>query len=457
MEREFFRGKRVVVMGLGRFGGGLDSARFARQAGAEVIITDMAGPEALASAVEELADLEGITYHLGGHRLEDFEQCDVVIVNPAVPPDNAFLGAAKKAGALLTSQIELFFELCPARTVGITGANGKSTTTALTAHLLDAGRGATGIGRVWLGGNIGNRPLLTELDRIAAGDVVVLELSSFQLEQLARIRRAPDISVITNLTPNHLDRHGTFEAYCAAKENIFRHQRLDAGRPAVSVFNAEDAITSQWFDRYAGESGRICVKFHHADVPASVVERFKLPGKANLSNLAAAMAVARQLGIGDEIVKDCVGAFKGLEHRLEFVARVRGVDWYNDSIATTPPSAIVALEAFEAPKVIIAGGYDKKLPFDEFGQKIAEKAEAAILIGSTAEKIAAAIEAARQDADRPRVLFAADMQEAVSKAADIARPGSVVLMSPACASYDMFTNYRQRGDVFAGCVRSLPS
>ena len=457
MEKDFFQGKHVVVMGLGRFGGGLDSARFAHGAGAAVTVTDMADAQALAPVLKELADLDGITYHLGGHRAADFETCDVVIVNPAVPPDSEYLRTALGAGALLTSQIEIFFQLCPAATVGITGANGKSTTTALTAHLLEAGRQVAGIRQVWLGGNIGNRPLLVDLDRIGPDDVAVLELSSFQLEQLARVRHAPDIAVITNLTPNHLDRHGTFEAYCDAKEGIFRYQRLDAAAPSTSIFNAEDPITSAWFDRYAGQRGRVCVKFHHQDVPAAVVEAFRLPGKANLSDLAAAMAVARRLGIDDSVVAGCIGAFKGLEHRLEFVARVRGVDWYNDSIATTPPSAIVALEAFDAPRVIIAGGYDKKLPFDAFGRKIAADAAAAILIGATARKIAAAIEAARTDQQRPKVVFAADMREAVARAADIARPGCVVLMSPACASYDMFTNYRQRGDIFAECVRALPS
>lgn len=455
MEKDFFRGKRVLIMGLGRFGGGLDSARFAHAAGAEVTITDAACEDTLSPILQELSDLDNITYHLGGHRAEDFRSCHAVIVNPAVPPESEFLHIARQAGVLLTSQIEVFFQLCPARIVGITGANGKSTTTALTAHILRAGRRQAGFERIWLSGNIGNRPLLADLDHIGRNDIVVLELSSFQLEQLGRIRRGPDISVITNLTPNHLDRHGTFQAYCDAKENIFLHQRLDAAAPVASIFNAEDQITSAWFVRYAAQMGRICVKFHHRNVPSAVAAKFKLPGKANLSNLAAAMTVARQCGIDDATVEDCIGNFEGLEHRLEFVARVGDVDWYNDSIATTPPSAIAALEAFDAPKIIIAGGYDKKLPFEDFGLKIARKAEAAILIGATAHKIAAAIEAARTDERRPNVFFAADMQQAVVKAAEIAKPGFVVLMSPACASYDMFTNYRHRGQVFSECVRSL--
>jgi len=444
-------------MGLGRFGGGLDSARFAHSTGARVTVTDSASEESLAPVLKELAPLAGIQYHLGGHREEDFRNCDAVIVNPAVPPESDLLRTAAAAGALLTSQVEIFFQLCPARSVGITGANGKSTTTALTAHLLNAGRRQARIRQVWLSGNIGNRPLLEILNQIDPKDVAVLELSSFQLEQLARVGRAPDVALITNITPNHLDRHGTFQAYCDAKETIFRRQRLDAASPAVSIFNAEDPITSGWFERYAAQDGRTCLMFHHTHVPPAVAANFKLPGNANLSNLAAAMAVARQFSIDQNTVAACIADFKGLEHRLEFVARVRGVDWYNDSIATTPPSAIVGIDAFQAPRIIIAGGYDKKLPFDEFGRKIAEQTEAAVLLGATARKIAAAVETARIDPTRPELFFAASMHEAVEKAAEIAKPGSVVLMSPACASYDMFTNYKHRGDVFATCVRELPS
>ena len=337
--------------------------------------------------------------------------------------------------------------------MGITGANGKSTTTALTAHLLDAGRGATGIGRVWLGGNIGNRPLLTELDRIAAGDVVVLELSSFQLEQLARIRRAPDISVITNLTPNHLDRHGTFECVLRAKETSGTSGLTR--RPAVSV------SMRKMRSRRSGSTGTR-VK---ADALCQVSPCGRAVRSWSGSNCRARRTCPtwrrrwrwRQLGIGDEIVKDCVGAFKGLEHRLEFVARVRGVDWYNDSIATTPPSAIVALEAFEAPKVIIAGGYDKKLPFDEFGQKIAEKAEAAILIGSTAEKIAVAIEAAPPGRGPAEGTVCRGYAGGGQQGRRYRQAGQCCAHEPGVRQLRHVHQLPPPRRCFAGCVRSLPS
>ncbi|MHC5060319.1 MAG: UDP-N-acetylmuramoyl-L-alanine--D-glutamate ligase [Planctomycetota bacterium] len=448
MDKDFLAGKSVLVMGLGQFGGGADSAVFASQAGANVTVTDLADEDSLAGPLEQLASCD-IEYHLGGHHIEDFKNADIIIVNPAVPADNKFLQIAQNANKLITSQIEIFFQLCPCRIVGITGANGKSTTTALTAHLLQEG---ADLGEVWLSGNIGNRPLLRLLEKIQARDVIVLELSSFQLDQLGRIQKGPDVSVITNLTPNHLDRHGTFEAYCAAKENIFKFQKIDQSNPAVSIFNAEDPVTAEWFARYSKQRSRRCLAFKAADVPDQLRQAFKLPGVANLSNLAAAAAVAREFGLGDEQMVRAVGTFEPLEHRLQLVAEIDGVRWYNDSIATTPASAIAALEAFAAPKIIIAGGYDKGLAFDELGKKIAQKAKAAILIGKTAAKIDDAIRKAGKK--NVQAEFAHSMAQAVNLANRYARNGDVVLLSPACASYDMFTNFQQRGQVFTNLVKA---
>ncbi|MBN1124415.1 MAG: UDP-N-acetylmuramoyl-L-alanine--D-glutamate ligase [Sedimentisphaerales bacterium] len=459
MEIDFFKGKSVLVMGLGQFGGGVDSARFACRAGAKVIVTDQTSPETLAEPLAQMADCS-IEIHLSGHREEDFgpEGPEVIIVNPAVHPDNRYLALARENDKYITSQIEVFFQLCPAPIVGITGANGKSTTTALTAHLLKAGLGADDVGyqKVWLGGNIGNRMLLSEIWEIRPDHVVVLELSSFQLEQLARIRKAPKIALITNLTPNHLDRHGTFEAYCAAKENIFQFQPTDPTDLCISIFNSDDLVTSQWFSRYNGQSGRTCLEFSDRDVPDSLAKRFPLAGKANRSNLSAALKVAQSLHVPDDRIAQAVETFRSLPHRLEPVATINGVTWYDDSIATTPPSAIAALEAFECPRIILAGGYDKNLPFDEFGAAIASHAKAAVLIGKTAPKIAKAIYQA--DPNTPvQIEFTASMVEAVQKCAEIACPGDVVLLSPACASYDMFRNFEHRAAAFKECVLSLCS
>ena len=454
INRDFIVGKSVLVMGLGQFGGGVDSAIFASEAGAKVTITDLADEKTLTESLEQLSK-HNVEYHLGGHHEEDFTKADIVIVNPAVPPDNRFVQIAHNANKTITSQIEIFFQLRACRTVGITGANGKSTTAALTAHLLTAGVGQEGVDfdRVWLSGNIGNRPLLGMLEEMDTLDVVVLELSSFQLEQLWRIEKAPDVSVITNLTPNHLDRHGTFEAYCRAKENIFKFQKGCKDKPSVSIFNADDPITAEWFERYNKKPDRQCLTFKAADVPQALRQVFNLPGGANLSNLAAAIVVARELGVNDERMREAVGTFEALPHRLELVAEINGTRWFNDSIATTPASAIAALEAFEAPKIIIAGGYDKHLPFDELGHKIARKAKAAILIGKTAAKIAEAISAAGQTS--VQVEFASSMAEAVDCANRFAQECDVVLLSPACASYDMFTNFQHRGKVFRTLVKAL--
>ncbi len=446
LDRQFFADKKVLVMGLGRFGGGVDAAKFAAGTGARVIVTDLASEEKLGNSIRQLEKFAEIEYHLGSHEPADFEQADVIIVNPAVPSDNKNLQLARQCGKVITSQIGIFFQLCPAMIIGITGSNGKSTTTALAAHLLKSANK----GNVWLSGNIGNEPLLTILDKINRKDIVVLELSSFQLEQLAEIKKAPDVSLLTNLTPNHLDRYGTFANYYAAKENIFKFQEPDEKCHAVSIFNAEDKIAAEWFEKYKTDAGRTCIKFSTDDISEEIRESFPLPGRANLSNLAGALCIARYFGIEDEKIIKRLPNFKGLPHRLELVAEIKGVKWYNDSKATTPQSAVNAIEAFDQPIIIIAGGYDKNLPFDEFGRKIAEKAKAAILLGQTAEKIASTIR-------KTKIEVVKSLDEAVNSAGQLAESGDVVLLSPACASYDVFDNFEQRGKEFTRLVSELKS
>ncbi len=455
MNREFFAGKKVLVMGLGRFGGGVDVARFARKAGAKVKVTDLAKAEQLEDSVRQLAEFGDFEYRFGSHQHSDFEQADIIVVNPAVPPDNEFVRLADKGGKFVTSQISIFFQLSPALIIGVTGANGKSTTAALAAHLLKSAVDQKGIkySNVWLSGNIGNRPLLEIIEEIGKNDLVVLELSSFQGQQLEQIKKAPKVALLTNLTPNHLDRHGSFDNYCRAKENIFRFQELNTDCPAVSIFNAEDKVAAEWFEKYKSDTGRTCVKFSADDVSKDVRKHYGLPGRANLSNLAAAMAIAKYFGLDDERIKDCLADFEPLPHRLEFVAEIKGVRWYNDSIATTPQSAIAALEAFDQPKIIIAGGCDKDLSFTEFGSCISQKARAAVLIGRTAEKIAESIEACAEN--HATIRFAQSLEQAVEIADTLATAGDVVLLSPACASYDMFDNFQHRGREFCKLVNQI--
>jgi UDP-N-acetylmuramoylalanine--D-glutamate ligase len=465
MNKDFFTDKKVLIMGLGRFGGGVDVAEFAVGAGAKVIVTDLAPAEQLSDSIDKLEEFPDIEFHLGSHDPADFKQADVIIANPAVSGDNEFLQLARRNNKYVTSQINIFFELCPAQIIGITGANGKSTTAALTAHLLKktiSDIRHTRYENVWLSGNIGNQPLLTILDKIKANDLVVLELSSFQLEQLAEIQKAPKVALLTNLTPNHLDRYGTFANYCAAKENIFKFQKPNENCPAVSIFNAEDKIAAEWFERYSKDTGRICISFSTDDVSKEVRDSFTLPGRANLSNLAAAIAIAKYFGIDDDSIKNSLPKFKPLPHRLELVEEINGVRWYNDSKATTPQSAITALEAFDRLVIIIAGGYDKNIPFDELGQKIATSAKTAILIGQTAPKIAGAIcktqDSRHKTQDRElktHIEIVDSLAEAVDLAARLAVNGDVVLLSPACASYDMFDNFQHRGREFIKLVREI--
>jgi len=453
MNKGFFKGKNVLVMGLGRFAGGVDSAVFASRAGAKVTVTDLVGQDELKASLEKLSGLD-IEYHLDGHIDADFQSADIVIVNPAVPPGSKYIELAENAGALVTSQIEIFFQLCPSRIVAITGSNGKSTTTALTHHLLsyDAAQSGADFGKVWLSGNIGNEPLLRRLDEIQADDIAVLEISSFQIEQLARIRKGPNVAVITNLTPNHLDRHGTFEAYCRAKQDLFKFQELDEVKPAVSIFNAADPITTGWYEKYSKETGRICLKFSTDDISKALGEKFKLAGRMNLSNLAAATAVAKYFKVDQSRIESAAETFKPLPHRLELVAQIEGVRWYDDSISTTPVSTIAALEAFDEPKIIIAGGYDKGLAFDELGAAITHKAKAAVLIGQTAEAI---IRTINTENGKIIVKKASTMARAIEIAGELAQEGDVILLSPACASYDMFRNFQERAEVFCRLVQKL--
>jgi UDP-N-acetylmuramoylalanine--D-glutamate ligase len=442
---KLFAEKKILVMGLGRFGGGVDVVKFAHKANAKVTVTDLSSADKLKDSLKELSQFDDIEFHLGYHDKKDFEKSDVIIVNPAVTPDNEFLEIARKNKRIVTYQINIFFELCPATIIGITGSNGKSTTAALTAHILKN----TSHENVFLTGNIGNEPFLCLLDSLKKDDLVVMEISSFQLEQLAQIQKAPPISLITNLTPNHLDRYKTFENYCNAKENIFKFQKLDKKIPAVSIFNAEDNITNKWFEKYKNDKSRMCLKFSTVDVADEMKRCFKLPGRANLQNLAAALSITKYFGLSNEQIIQALPSFKALPHRLELVAEKGGVQWYNDSKATTPDSTITALQAFDKPIILIAGGYDKNIPFDNLGLEITKKAKAAILIGQTAPKIASAIRVTGHGSRVTDVTTVNSLADAVNNARTIAKSGDIVLLSPACASYDMFENFEHRGREFA--------
>jgi UDP-N-acetylmuramoylalanine--D-glutamate ligase len=340
-----YGGRRVTIMGLGHFGGGAAAARWLARQGAVVTVTDLADDNTLADSLAELAGEAIADFHLGGHREEDFRRADLVVVNPAVRPDNRFLEIAGESGARLSSEIELFMEACPARIVGVTGSNGKSTTAGMTAAILAAdGR------RAWLGGNIGGS-LLGQLDRMGPGDWVVLEISSFQLWHLAGDARMPEVAVVTGCSPNHLDWHGSYERYVAAKQRI-----LSGQTPAdLAVLNAHDAEVGSWCDLVRG---RLLGLPNDDEIPPLCVR-----GEHNRVNAACAAAAAMGIGCDRAAIARGLGSFRPLPQRLERVAVVDGRTFYNDSAATTPEATVAALEALDAPVWLVAGGHDKGCDF----------------------------------------------------------------------------------------------
>jgi len=456
-------GKRVTVAGLGHFGGQVAAAKYFAASGAAVTVTDTKPAEALAESVGALRGI-GVRFVLGGHETADFTEADLVVASPAIPETSPFLAAAALAGVPVTHETDLFFELCRALIIGVTGSNGKSTTAALLAHILRNTVQSEGGPHVHLGGNIG-RSLLLEAADMAPRDVVVLELSSFQLEDLGELGVSPQGAVVTNLSPNHLDRHGTFENYARAKRNITLHQQPGD----FLVLNADDPNLAGW-EKTAAEvtyfggngecgkkgvfvSGRSLVSITDGGREEAVVgEDWPLVGRHNLMNLAAACAAARRMGVAFAEAVRAAGDFKGLPHRLEYVGTVEGVKFYNDSIATTPESAAAALESFTVPVVLIAGGHDKGLDLTRFAEKAAASAKALVVMGATGGAIAEAARRARGDL---AVFEAAGLGEAVEAAFGAAAAGEAVVLSPACASYDMFANFEERGEKFAGEVRTL--
>jgi UDP-N-acetylmuramoylalanine--D-glutamate ligase len=448
-------------MGLGLFGGGAAVTRALARRGARLTVTDLKPADLLR---ESVAALEGfdVALHLGGHREEDFTGADLVVVNPGVPADSPYLRAAAEAGVPLESETNLFFKWCRAeRIVGVTGSNGKTTTTALIGEILSRGPQ-----RVRVGGNIG-RPLIEQADRVAPGEIVVLELSSFQLEHLGAIGRSPRVAVVMNLTPNHLDRHGTMEEYARAKRQIVAHQ----GEDDWNVLNRDDeavrgfaelspARTSHFSIRQSVAHGTWAsgdgIHLRAPDTEATLdVSKRILPGWFNLQNMAAAAAATFVAAGGDwrdwgPACEDVFSTFRGVEHRLEYVGETGGVRVYNDSIATNPESTVAALGTLAGPIVLIAGGYDKKLAFEGLAAALHGRVRLLVLTGETAGAIERSVRAVPEP---PEIVRAAAFDDAVRLAPRACRSGDTLLLSPACASFDQFRNFAERGRRFKQLVR----
>lgn len=449
------KGKRVAVIGIGVSNTPLLKTLLA--AGISVTACDKNKREAFGPLADELESL-GAELHLGESYLDGLDQ-DVIFRSPGIRPDIPPFLAAVEQGSVLTSEMEVFFQVCPCKIIAVTGSDGKTTTTTLISEMLK-GTGYT----VHLGGNIG-KPLLSEAGQMDAGDIAVLELSSFQLMTL---QASPDIAVFTNLSPNHLDIHKSMEEYTLAKENIFTHQ----GRNGIAIFNRDNALTQEMSSRAPGqvllfsrrgpvehgvfvEDGTIVVAENGKRRRLFSTDRILIPGEHNVENYLAAIAAVQGL-VPDEVILHTAETFPGVEHRIELVRSRKGVRYYNDSIASSPTRTIAGLRSFRQKVILIAGGYDKKIPFDALGPEVQEHVKVLVLTGHTAEKIRqAVVSSPGYQEGRPEIVMEDDFRQAVLAARDKAQEGDIVILSPACASFDHFKNFAQRGEIFKEIVRGL--
>lgn len=449
------QGKRIAVVGIGVSNTPL--IELLLKNGCHVLACDKNSREKLGKTAEYLETL-GAELCLGDDYLQDLE-CDIIFRTPGMHPFTPELAAAKARGAVVTSEMEVFFALCPCRIFSITGSDGKTTTSTIISELLKS----EGY-HVHLGGNIG-KPLLPIVDEIKPEDMVVLELSSFQLHSM---HCHPNVAVVTNLSPNHLDVHPSFEDYVDAKRSIYRAQ-TKADRLVVNFDDpicrsfAEDAQSAvTWFSRretpkngYFLKDGTIYKSGAdgvQAFLPASGIF---LPGVHNVENYMAAFA-AVQGYVSAENCRKVARSFRGVAHRLEIIRELRGVKYVNDSIASSPTRTIAGLRSFEKKPILIAGGYDKHIPFDALGEEIVRRVKALYLTGATAEIIRAAVEKAPDyDPEKLPIVEIDDFKEAVLAAHAAAVEGDIVLMSPACASFDKFRNFAERGNTFREIILGL--
>ena len=438
------RGKRIAVLGLGVSNRPL--VRLLLEFGCDVVGCDRTPREKLENEVLELERL-GCRLHVGDDYLAGVE-ADVVFRTPGMHPGNPAIQALKERGAEVTSEMEVFFEVSPCHLIAVTGSDGKTTTTTLIAEMLKAA-GKT----VWLGGNIGT-PLLPLVRQMQKEDFAVVELSSFQLMDM---RRSPQRALITNLAPNHLDIHKDMDEYVDAKKNIFRYQ----GEGDLLVLNADNPITASFrgpgktrFFSRLGE-GDVCIRdgvICRGQTPVLPVSDILLPGVHNVENYMAAIAMVEGLA-SDEDIRQVAKTFGGVEHRIELVRIKNGVRFYNDSIASSPTRTMAGLRSFPEKVILIAGGYDKHIPYDPLGPEICAHVKKLFLNGATGPKIRAAVE--RCPGDKPEMVDCPDFASAVKAAAEAAEPGDVVLMSPASAAFDQFKNFMVRGNYFKELVKEL--
>ncbi len=455
MTEKDYRGKKVLVVGAAR--SGIAAAEFLLAQGATVVLTDSRRPEELPPSIGQLRGGNSgsrLLLELGGHRAASFQECDLVVTSPGVPLSLEFFAGSRSAGIPIIAEVELAYRHIKGRILGITGSNGKTTTTVLVAEMLRAG----GL-RGHAAGNVGV-PLIGFVADSSIEDLYATELSSFQLESIDRFR--PAVATMLNLTPDHLDRYAGFEEYAAAKRRIFMNQEpgdfavLNLDDPLVAAIAEDLASTAVFFSRHAKprrgtyvDSGRVLHRDGDSEKELFLVDDITLRGEHNLENVLAAATVSLLAGVQPEGLRTAVKRFKGVEHRLEWVAEIDGVRYFNDSKATNVDAAVKAIRSFPGGIHLIAGGRDKGADFSVLRDLVRDRVKELVLIGEAAEKIERAL------TGHTGIRRASSLEEAVGICRQRALPGEIVLLAPACASYDMFENYEHRGRVFKKSVLAL--
>jgi UDP-N-acetylmuramoylalanine--D-glutamate ligase len=447
--------KRVLVVGLGK--SGVASALFLKAHGAQVTVSDTKSGDELRNEIPVLLD-HGITVETGGHGERTFRGQDFIVVSPGVPMDTPALVQARSLGEAVIGEVELAAQFLPGPIVAITGSNGKTTTTTLTGEILTA----SGFPAL-VGGNIGT-PAISLVERAQPETAIVLEISSFQLETIKTFR--PKVAVILNVTPDHLDRHRTFGAYVNAKARIFENQTsadfavLNEDDPTCVSLASRTRAQVFWFSRQKEvkqgawvREGNIVIREGQQQREIMLASEIPLKGAHNLENVLAAVCASALMGCAPEKIRPAVRDFKAVEHRLEFVATIRGVDYYNDSKATNVDATIKAMESFPANIHLILGGKDKGSDYSVLNDLLRQRVKRVYTIGAAAEKIESQIVSSKSGG--PETVHAETLENALRKANAAAQPGDVVLLAPACASFDQFKNYEQRGQVFKEIVRKL--
>ena len=482
-----WNGKRVLILGAARQG--LALARWLALHGAHVTLSDNRSADDLHIAQESLAEFQ-IDWALGGHPLELLDATDVLCLSGGVPLTLPIVAEAIKRGIPLSNDSQIFMEVVPCKTIGITGSAGKTTTTTLVGQMakLACQNIQNAEGRMTLapgasagvndefafrpmpsahvGGNIGD-PLLNYVDEMKPEDIAILELSSFQLDQMTI---SPNIAAILNITPNHLDRHGTMEAYTAAKARILEFQSRDdvavLGRDDRGAWSLRNKVKGKLFtfslseleEGLSGayyEDGLLSLRDGNAYMPLLLREKIALRGDHNILNILAAFTIGHAAGFPLDVMLEAVEEFRGVPHRLELVRELHGVRWYNDSIATAPERAIAAIRAFDEPIVLMLGGRDKDLPWEELMQLASERVDHVVLFGEAAEKIQKTVDGLGRREKRFTIARADGLHEAILKAAEIAESGDVVLLSPGGTSFDEFKDFAERGERFRAWVQEL--